>query len=130
MSTLLGLKNDAASTEPAMTDETNLVDDGFGGELEVPMTIGAINGPVACYKNKAYRRFQFGQFNFIDHLCYVYSEEEKARFEAEFVNLPPIEQMQIVEYNFRAVQNLEKPVGLAVRGMTSSTNIKDPKVVK
>ena len=126
-SILKGLSGgDAAENETEATQVDPFMDD----ELESPLTGIAPKEPVACYKNKQYRRFQMGEFNFHDHLCYVYSEEENNRFRAAYSELPHIEQIAIVQYNFQAVQNLEKPVGLAVRGATSSTNIKDPKVVK
>lgn len=97
---------------------------------EIAIPAEEVRTPIACYKNKAYRRFQMGPFDFKNHLLYIYSEAENEAFLTMHRELPPIERNAIVAYNFKALSNLERPVNsTAVRGITSSTNIKDPKVL-
>ena len=132
-STILGESTGAeAPTEDSAavpTSSFNFFDaDDSAEEIEIPAE--EAREPIACYKNKAYRRFQMGPFDFKNHLLYIYTEAENQAFLDMHRELPLIERNAIVAYNFKALSNLERPVtSLAVRGITSSTNIKDPKVL-
>lgn len=135
MNSILGLAvpDTAESEAPTEVQESsfNFFDGQDDSIDEAPIEIEPLPEPIACYKNKAYRRYQMGNFDFKDHLLYIYSEAENQAFLEMHRSLPPIERNAIVAFNFKAVSNLEKPItSAAVRGITSSSNIKDPKVLK
>lgn len=87
--------------------------------------------PIACFKHRRVRRFQVGEFEFQDHFLYIYSEEEGRRFMEAWKGLMPIDKNNIVAFNWKAAQDLERPLeSRALREGVTTYNIKDPKVVK
>lgn len=85
--------------------------------------------PVAVYRHKTTRRFQVGKFEFVNHLLFIFSDEDEAEFLSLYDSLMPVDKFSIVEYNWSAAQGLERPVGAATatRGALGTSSIRDPK---
>lgn len=87
--------------------------------------------PIAAFKNREISRFAFAGFEFRDHMLYIYTAADYARFVEALNELPPIEAGYIVSINLEALAALESPVKpVAVRGVTATANIIDPRAVK
>lgn len=116
--------------DPNTTVGKNLAQLGVDEHLESPInrTTATESDPVAVYRHKNTRRFQVGKFEFVNHLLFLFSDEDEQEFLHLYDSLMPVDQVNIVEYNWSAAQGLEKPVGAtATRGALGTSSIRDPK---
>lgn len=116
--------------DPNTTVGKNLAQLGVDEHLERPINrASATEGdPVAVYRHKTTRRFQVGKFEFVNHLLFIFNDDDEDEFLHLYDSLMPVDQVNIVEYNWSAAQGLEKPVGAtATRGALGTSSIRDPK---
>lgn len=85
--------------------------------------------PVAAYKHRQVRHFKVGNFEFKNHLLYIYTDKANDEFLNYYDALEPRDQNAIVQYDWEAAERVEQPVA-ASRGAMSTSSIKDAKAVR
>lgn len=121
----------AVVNDPNTTVGKNIAQLGVEDNLERPINRAtATDGePVVVYRHKNTRRFQVGKFEFVNHLLFIFNDDDADEFMHLYDSLMPVDQVNIVEYNWSAAQGLERPVGgaTATRGALGTSSIRDPK---
>lgn len=84
---------------------------------------------VAAYKHLSVRHFKVGPFEFQNHILYITDEASNEAFLDIVDELPPIDQNNIVKYDWEAAERLAAPAK-AARGSMSTRDIKDAKTVR
>jgi hypothetical protein len=85
--------------------------------------------PLVVYKHRTVRHFKVGEFEFVNHLLYLYSEEANENFLDSYANLLPRDQHDIVVYDHLAASRVETAVTNTVRGSIGTGSLRDPKAI-